>query len=438
MAIRRLGGVLLILLVSCAYFNTFYNAKTYFKEAEREYEKNGLSSVAQKKYRDVIKKCSKVLDRYPKSKYVDDALYLMAVAYMRLGEKQKSRRKFEELFTFFPDSKYRERALLDYASLLISIGEYDSARSVISKIDSRKSRKETALVLAELAFKEQNYDAVIRMGREFLKSDLKNEYAKKFLNLATQAALRADSLEAARAFLSALRETSLSPKDRFRINMLYLDFLYKQKAPDTALSVISNLRYPPESNEERVISLYKAKFLLLKGDSTEAKNILREILRDRKVDSIRSIAMFNLARILEEEDSLKMADSLYAKVMYSSYKPVSIKARDRDKVLKDVISLKDSTDCRSLSRLGELYLFNLERPKKALSIYQKVFNTCRGVDKERAFYALLYMYSNQKDKKHIQNLINSYPCDSISESLKKMVLDGLSIRIECQSARKGQ
>ncbi len=433
MAFRRLTGLLLLFSISCAYFNTFYNAKTYFKEAEREYEKKGLTSFAQRKYRNVIKKCSKVLDRYPKSKYVDDALYLMAISYMRLGEKQKARRKFEELFTFFPGSKYREKALINYAGLLISMGEYDSARSVIENIKEKGSRKETALILAELAYREKNYGAVIKMGRELIRKGVRGEFARKILKMATEAALAADSLDAARTFISALRKTNLPPKDRFKITIFYLNFLYKQKAVDTALSVISTLRYPPESNEDRVISLYKARFLLLKGDTASAKDVLREILKERKVDSIKAIATYELARILEEEDSLKVADSLYTRAMYSSYKAIASLAKERERVLKDIIALQDSTDCKSLSRLGELYLFRLKRPEKALSIYKRIFENCYGVEKDRAFYALLYIYSSRKDKEKVENLIASYPCDSIQDALKKMIEKGLGIKVNCLS-----
>ncbi len=433
MAFKRLAAVSLIILLSCAYFNTFYNARTYFNQAEKKYEQSGLSSDVQKNYRRVIEKCSKVLDRYPHSKYVDDALYLMAVSYMRLGEKQKSKRKFEELFTFFPDSRLKNRAMLDYASLLVSIGEYDSARAVIKSIEEKKSKKKVRLVLAKLAYKEKNYDAVIKMGREFLKKDEKTEYAREFLNLATQAALKADSLDAADEFLATLRELNLTPEERFRINTLYLDLLYKRRLPDTAISLISTMRYTPESNEDRLISLYKAKFLLLSGDTAKAKGVLRDIVKARKVDSVKSLATYRLARILEGEDSLNEADTLYTKAMYSSYVPVSKKARERDKVLKDIIVLKDSSDCKSLSRLAELYLFRLQRPQKALSTYKKVFSECSGMDKERSFYALLYIYSLDNDKKNIEKYIKSYPCDSITPSLKDMVYKGLKIRIECQN-----
>ncbi len=431
MAIRRLVSFVLFVSLSCAYFNTFYNARRYFREAEELYREHGTNSQTLNKYRKVIEKCSKVLDRYPESRYVDDALYLMAISYMRLGEKQKARRKFEELFTFYPESKYRNRALLDYSALLISLGEYDSARSVIRRI--KKSKKaDVRFVLAQLAYKEGNYIALVKMGREFLRKRKLDGKSREFLNLATDAALKIDSLDAAQAFLSALGNLDLSPAEKFKVNVLYLDFLLKRNQPDTALKIISSLRYPPESNESRVLSLYKSRFLLIKGDTLQAKSTLEEILKARRSDSVKVIATYELARIFEEEDNLQVADSLYKTIMFSSYTPVAKKARQRENVMKDIIALKDSTDCFSLSRMAELYLFDLRRVKSAWKKYREVFTKCGGVEKERALYALLYISLLEKDTTKALKVIEEYPCDSISDTLKAMIEEGLDFEVRCQ------
>ncbi len=432
MAIKRLGIFVFILFISCAYFNTFYNAKTYFNEAERTYKERGNTSESLKKYRKVIEKCSKVLDRYPKSKYVDDALYLMALSYMRIGEKQKAKRKFEELFTFYPHTRYKNKALLDYASLLVSLGMYDSAKSVIEHINTKK-KDEVRLVLSKLAFKEGNYNALVKMGRNMLKNRNIDEKSQEFLNLATLAAIKIDSLDAAQRFLSSLRKINLTPSERFRVNTMYLDFLFKRREPDTALSVISSLRYPPESNESRILSLYKSKFLLLKGDTSSAKRTLMDIIKERRSDSLKTISTYELAKIFEEEGSLSKADSLYKSIMYSSYIPVAKKAREREEVMKDIIALKDSTDCRSLSRTAELYLFDLQRSGFAEKKYAEVFKRCDGIEKQRSFYALLYIALSKKDTTSALKWIRAYPCDSISDTLRSLVKQGLGLNIKCQA-----
>ena len=59
----------------CAYFNTLYNAKRIYREAqETPRAKDGTVSRAEKdKYDEVIVKCETLIQTYPTSKYVDDA-----------------------------------------------------------------------------------------------------------------------------------------------------------------------------------------------------------------------------------------------------------------------------------------------------------------------------------------------------------------------------
>jgi len=65
----------------CAYYNTFYNAQQYYKEAEKiRLQKEGktIPITALDKYGKTIQKCQKVLSDYPESKFRTDAFLLMA------------------------------------------------------------------------------------------------------------------------------------------------------------------------------------------------------------------------------------------------------------------------------------------------------------------------------------------------------------------------
>ena len=76
-----------MLIGSCAYYNTFYNAEKLFAQADaRKLEITGRASrTAQQEYNDVIKKCTSLLEFYPNSKYVDAAIYLMAQSFYKKG-----------------------------------------------------------------------------------------------------------------------------------------------------------------------------------------------------------------------------------------------------------------------------------------------------------------------------------------------------------------
>ena len=78
-----------LLLSSCAYFNTFYNAERYFKEADLirlEKSEKAIPLRAMDNYGKTIQKCKVVLSDFPKSKYVNDAILLMAKAQFYRSE----------------------------------------------------------------------------------------------------------------------------------------------------------------------------------------------------------------------------------------------------------------------------------------------------------------------------------------------------------------
>ncbi len=93
-------------LHSCAYFNTLYNARKIYNEAERIREQDGSERQLRDKYEEVVMKCASIITYYSDSRWVDDALFLMGKAFVRQGEYNKGIRKFIELITNFPESGY--------------------------------------------------------------------------------------------------------------------------------------------------------------------------------------------------------------------------------------------------------------------------------------------------------------------------------------------
>ncbi|MFH1335833.1 MAG: tetratricopeptide repeat protein, partial [Candidatus Zixiibacteriota bacterium] len=166
-----------LLLSGCAYYNTFYNAKRSFKEGEKA-QKNATAAARQNmgktQYEDAIKKASKVLTFYPKSKWADDALFLMGKAYFNMGEYVKAKRKFEELEQSFPKSK-----LLDNSHYFISLCQYnlgektEAVNSMNELLDSKKTDKkrkgQVSFWIGEIQFENKEYDDAITYYEKTLK-----------------------------------------------------------------------------------------------------------------------------------------------------------------------------------------------------------------------------------------------------------------------------
>ena len=70
---------IILILNSCVYFNTFYNAETYFKEGMKTIEESAIEdsedipNKAKIQLEKAINKCSIVIEKFPDSKYLDDA-----------------------------------------------------------------------------------------------------------------------------------------------------------------------------------------------------------------------------------------------------------------------------------------------------------------------------------------------------------------------------
>lgn len=116
------------------YFNTFYNASKLFDEALTDVEKvlqkdrdtnyfaaYKVPPAAQLKFEKVIEKCSKLIQFYPQSAWVEDGIMMIGKSYVYLAEYEPASRKFNELITNFPESGHRFEsrwwlALVEYYS----------------------------------------------------------------------------------------------------------------------------------------------------------------------------------------------------------------------------------------------------------------------------------------------------------------------------------
>lgn len=117
--LRHVPRTLLVLVVAvatggCAYFNTFYNARKVFEEAERlPRNPDGTANRnAAAQYDIVVEKCEKLVLEYPKSKWVDDAILMMGKCQYNKGEYDEAILRFEELQQNFPKSRLNEEGQL--------------------------------------------------------------------------------------------------------------------------------------------------------------------------------------------------------------------------------------------------------------------------------------------------------------------------------------
>jgi len=381
-----------LFLAGCAYLNTFYNAKTYFYEAEKEYRKNEqVTGPMRIQYNKAIEKCAKVIELYPRSRYVDDAIFIMGVSYLRLGELGKARRKFEELLRYYPESKYAGRAKLELARVFLESGELVRAKDLMKELD-KKEKEEGEYYLAQSFVERGNYEGALDLVKDFLKLYPKSPFKKRMLYLGAKAAMKLGEYELARNYLDEYLSMSLKPVEKKEGQELLGDLLLEMKLYDEALDAYSSIDLPPESPEAMKIELKKAKVYEEKGEIDKAKEVYRSIFEDTKSGVQGIEAKYRLAVLLESEDSLEEAQKLFdeASKMYgqSEFKE---KASLRAQALQSLLGMEEEASVQNRVQLAELYLFELNKPEEALKIFEKLYEEDpSGRLAPKILYSILY------------------------------------------------
>jgi TolA-binding protein len=163
----------------CAYFNTFYNAKTFFNEAESLRESGGSGDAS---YRRCIDKCKDLLRTHPNSGYVDDSLYMIGISHFHLKEYVQAQASFTDLIERFPDSDRVERAWFYIGMAALELGDTGGAVAAFDGLE-RSYPKSRYLIEAEYRAAEvqleSNYDTAREELGNFIEKHPKSEYTRQ-------------------------------------------------------------------------------------------------------------------------------------------------------------------------------------------------------------------------------------------------------------------
>ncbi len=273
-----------------SYFNTYYNAKKQFDDAELELNKaprtdRDTNYFAQPKagggnakFDKVIEKCSKLIQYYPESNLVDDAMLLIGKSGVYLGETEMANRKFAELFQNFPESELLPEAKLWNAKALFFSGKSDEALAIIETLfpeaieaGEENIAIEAQLLAAQMYFKRFDYRSV---AQHLEKAVVLSGDDDKLAYAQYQLALCYDRMNeygyAAKAYAGVLEhnpELTLAFRSRLRHGIM----LTLADQIEDALVVFSEMNDEPLKPEEQALVDHEvANAYAMIGDSTKA------------------------------------------------------------------------------------------------------------------------------------------------------------------------
>ena len=429
-------NLVIFLLSSCAYYNTFYNAQKKFNEGRKIQKKAGSdepNTSANKHYDDAIKKASKVLTFHSNSKWVDDALFLIGKSFYYKGEYNKAERKFKELLVNFPEGDFTQDChyyigLCQYRMNSISQALI-TFNSIIKAEKKEKLKSDAAYILAEIYFEQKEYDDAIKNYYLII-----NEYKKEGLmgkaqfQIAECYFLKKDYEEAKEGFSlvrNFTKDRTLIFESQFKIG----ECLYLLNQVEEGMNLFQDL-----SKEQKYFK-YLAKIQLkiaqghLLQDSTdlalkEYENIT--VTSPRTDESCE--AFYQMGIIYQEQiQDLKKAKELFdSATKEKSQAEIAKKALEKSANLAKLEEYqKQLTEAEkpeiTLYLLAEAYLFEMNQPDSAIAEFSILVEDYPESElAPKSLYAIGWILENikndeERSKEFYQKIWDQYPSSDYAD-----------------------
>lgn len=410
---RRHARLLLLLLVvgsvagGCAYFNLFYNAEKAFSEAEalgREVDpRNQPTSQQRQQYTRAIRKCRMLIDEYPESDLVDDALFLMGKSHLRLGEYSDAIRNFDIVMTNFAESEFVEESIYLKSLAHLGRGEEEIGLEWFARLrevyPEGRFGAEALFRLGDAYAQDGKHDQAISYYREFLTLYPKRPERSRVLLSLARAQFDAERLNDAIATLEDFDPSKVSPESAFEAKYLRVNALLEADRAEEAEPFLEDLGLSATRDSDRdQIQLLQGRVLLSIGRSEAGMKAMQDLARDRAGQPVASEALglmvdYTARAMGPQSEELAAAIAATENVRVGGYWGQMVRDRraqvDRHRVLCERVEAADSTSAVAAFELAEMMLFDFDRPDDAATWYEQVIE----LDPEsalapRASYAL--------------------------------------------------
>ena len=403
----------------CAYFNLFYNAETAFEEGERLGEdvdpRERPTQPQRTQYQRAIRKSQMLLDEYPDSDLVDDALFLMGKAHLRLNEWSDALRNLDNLLANFPNSEFVEEAMYLKSLAHLGRGEEQTGLDWFARLREAfpegRFAAEALYRLGDAYAEDRRYDQAIDYYRRFLERHPdRREVSSVRLSLA-RLLLEVERQSEALEQLAQIDPEPLNDAERFEVERLLVETLIAEDRPEEAAELVvelSDLAMDQAQRDEAF--LLEGRVLLEQGRVDEGIAALEELGAEDSQSQAKGEAWYTIVEYLVEEegpDSELLAEKLEAALSRRLGPewgpPVQVREAQLEsyRELRGIVAA-DTTETvdrvEAAFELGELVLFGFERPVDALPWYERALEL--GPDTEfgpRSAYAIGYIRSEHLD-----------------------------------------
>jgi len=343
--------IILFFFSSCIYFNTFYNARESFKEAQeiintKDYTDTELPPQAKTLLEEAIVNSRIVIQNYPDSKYIEEAYYIVGVSKFLKDDYLSAIDNLNILISKFPNGEYTNQSILWLALCELRIENYSSSKKMIDQIKTNKkiNKYEKYLlnqIIAESFLIENNMDKVY----EYLKHALKySSTDREKINIYNKLILIAESnhdYQNMIIFLDDFYKILEDEEDKKEIKLMSLQYNKKLNNYDFLITEIETLLDLSIFFDKRLfLSLELAKSYYEINDHITSKNLFQSIIEEYSRKKETAEAYYYLAKIqMHENFDFKLIKDFLEKS--KTEKSSSKYGKISKELLKKIESLED-------------------------------------------------------------------------------------------------
>lgn len=414
---------------SCAYYNTFYLARKYYDRATtgQPYEVDRANSSQAANYQKALDYSKKLIASYPKSKWVDDAYLMWARCLIGRDDPLQTVNMLQDFPSNFPKSDLKAEAEFYLGLAYRQARRYPQAISSFDEFLAQAPKNALAPYayyersLAQMSLK--HYAEAGDDAGEILKRFPKSTLYDRALRQRAEARLQQGVYDEARADFHQIGLRAENDEERFQFFMREVDCLESARRYDDELATLrdelSHTPPPPPPVPGQLppvgadhygrIVMRMGTALLLAGKPAEALDRFSGVVQDYPKTALAAEAQYRIGFAYETGlDDFTRALEEYGKVKEQfGTSGFTQLAQQRADNLQRIEQFRTGTGADSLAKkaeaaflTAELYLFQLDKPDRALEEYRKVATDYAGTAVAgRAINAQAWVLSRKLDRK---------------------------------------
>ena len=446
------------MFVGCVYFNTFYNAKLFFSEAEKLRAEQGgefLGNNVTDKYEKVIEKSDIVINNYPDSKYIDDALFLKGRSQYYRREYDLSTSTFKTLLSVNPGeykilSEYwlalnkwksgKPQPALDDINQIISLTDekellaqiYQSLAEIFLELkqdlmavsglekaaeltNNRQDKGQIYYRLAELAYNIKDYPRAIDYYNNVIKYSFSNE---RIMEANLKIVQRYRDLNDLKKVSKEIQSMVVDPEFSTIHGDLELELAklqLTQKNSEIANKILANIvvEYPNTETAAEAFYLLGEQSLLKIRDFVKADYYYKQIQRE----SPKSIFNEQGEKRIKEINKYNLSKEILKKVNINSSLSDSLVSINKN------LNIDSTQVVLDLYNLGELEAFHFNQIDTSIIYFNRIIEDFPKSNlSTKVMYTLSHLYkqlgNTSQSLKYQDLIINNYPDSEYADNIR--------------------